>query len=449
MCPRSPTTRPSPGSILAGDVVVEGPTEPAPTVLLMSTEDNPQPPLGAGFPFNFAATGATSFGGTDGLISAPFLFTNVEPGGYYLFGVFDVDRNFHPQVTALQTPTCGDWVGWHASDLDGTPAPARVGENERSDGNTVVIRDEVPGSPPVAAIVGSNALDPDTPLRLESLGLQGAFGTVSEETGERMRVDIPEPDPNDPCAAAFRFERVDADGDGTADGNTLLPISLPGPNFEDRYPRVLFLYLGEEIDDDGDDITDRYDPGDEAGNVVAALGGPSPADDPLPEPGVEIRTTALSVDFTGVGLRVPPEGEIELILDSGDLPSGAWSVLLITQEGQLWQLPNELDPTSGRRQGAAPARPRRGRRADPGRRRHPALNVSSRSSAWGSRGGPRRWRRGPGPGRRRGPPGPPARRRPDRDARPPEAGRGPRSPRRGRCGSRRCRRPAPARYAIG
>ena len=68
-------------------------------------------------------------------------------------------------------------------------------------------------------------------------------------------------------------------------------------------------------------------------------------------------TTVVDVRFTGFGQRILPDGTSE-ILGFGDLPKGAWALLLIAESGQMWSLPNEfgdreaaLLPPPGRTQG--------------------------------------------------------------------------------------------------
>lgn len=334
-----------PGSVVSGSVLIEDVEgDPAPTILLMSTEEDPQPPLGTGFPVTFAVIDEESYGTPGaGLLGAAYAFTGVPPGGYFIYGVYDADRNFHPEVSALQTASCGDHIGWHAADLDGTPSPVRVGAQDWADEVAVLLDTVVPGPPPVSRVVGSTELVIGERFRLEAVGVQGTFANT-------MVVDVPAPDSGAPCAAGFRFERVDADGDGEADDNPLLPLPLA----EDRWPRVLLVYEGLPEDGDGDGVVDAYGVGSEPPeNFVVALGDPEPADGAeLPAPGEEVVLDALDVRFTGLALRILPDGTSEILGDG--LPAGAWSILMITQEGQLWWLPNELEPRSAPGRALAP-----------------------------------------------------------------------------------------------
>lgn len=330
-----------PGSVLAGTVLVEDVDETAPTILLMSSEDAPMPPVGVGFPVTFNAISGSSFVPTSPRqLGANWAFTDVPAGGWYVTGIMDVDRNFHPEVLALSTPTCADLTGWHVGSFaDDVPAPVTIGEQDRVDNVVVGPLRPVASPDPTFTIIGDTVLDADTPFRLEAVAVDETFGD-----GLRLNVPGPWTGSSDPCEASFLFERVDADGDGSADGTTLAE-GIPAFVLEERWPRVILQWLGTPIDDDGDGYPDAYDTSaEEEGTLVVAVGDPSPAGIAEPAPGDVVRTSALDVRFTGLGLRIPEEGDSELLLSEGDLPRGAWGIIVISKAGQLRFLPNEMDP---------------------------------------------------------------------------------------------------------
>lgn len=360
--PRTAQDPDVPGSILSGVVALEGDGVAAPTVVLLSSEEAPMPPVGVGLPVSFAAVAEDAYGPVAGGVrSAPFALTDVPPGGWYLTGLLDTDRNFHPGVTALATPTCGDRVGWHSDDLSGgTPTPIGVPEQSYVDG--VIVGPLQTATEPSPAFT----TDPTVPLtgqpvlRLESTELRATFG-VEDEAHARLEVQTgpvwPGGDPV--CAPSFAYVRADADGDGTADDSPLVPVPL----FEDRWPRVVFQWLGEPVDRDGDGTTDAFDRGDDEDVTIAVLGEPTlPDGAPQPAPETVVRTARLDVRFTALGLRIEADGSQTLLLDESVLPRGAWGITVITRQGLLWTLPNELDdlqaaflPAPGRTSAAVPS----------------------------------------------------------------------------------------------
>lgn len=316
-----------PGSALAGMLVVDG-DEAATAVVLLSAEDNPQPPLGTGSPVSFTTLAAASFGPVGAAtLTAPFALTDVPPGGWYLFGLVDVNADFHPGVDALASPTCGDYGGWHQDRVGGVPSPVQLGEAELLEGLLVgpLRRIEEP-RPVFTAEEDQRAVFDGAIVRLDAVDVAADFAGIP--------LDVPAPGA-EPCAAGFRFVRTDADGNGSADSSPLLPL------FEDRYPRVVFRWLGVPYEADGVPAFDRGGIGDDV--TIAAIGDPSPTGQALPAPGVFVDVTSLDVAWTGFGQRIEPDGS-SAVLAGADLPAGAWSATVITAVGQLWTLPNEVGP---------------------------------------------------------------------------------------------------------
>jgi hypothetical protein len=330
-----PSVEDVPGSVVQGTVMVgDDVAAPAPTILLMSAADDPMPPRGTGSPVTFATVNAGDFGPAgEGVLGAPFAFTGVTPGDWLILGLMDVDRSFHPAVSALATPTCGDLSGWNLGVTPDASAGITVDEQVRLQGIVVGPLRRIDGPQPIASVSGSAALVPNESVRLIAVGVHAAFG-------DSLRLDVPDPGQagEDGCEAGFRFERVDADGNGSADASALLPL------VEDRWPRAIFQWMGTPIDTDDDGEPDDFDRGDVGDDVtIAAIGDPAPTHD-LPAPGVQVDLSELDVRFTGFGQRIDPDGT-STILAGGDLPAGAWSLTLVSRQGQIFMLPNELDDT--------------------------------------------------------------------------------------------------------
>lgn len=320
-----------PGSVLSGTIYLEDTTASGPTLLLLSEEANPMPPLGVGFPVTFSGTPPTAFGPPGAIQQgAPYAFTDVPPGGWFLLAVHDTDRNFHPGVLALSTPSCGDHTGWHVDDFTSrTPTPVQVGVNDFVSDVAVGPLALLSTPDPACTVPGDRTLVTNTSVRFEAVAVDAAFGDLT--------LEIPAFGSAGDCTAGFAFVREDADGNGSADASSLLPL------IEERWPRFVFTWLGAPIDTDDDGVVDDFDRGNVDPDVtIAAIGDPAPADGPLPAPGEMVITDALDVRFTGFGQRIEPDGT-STVLAGTDLPSGAWGVNIISQQGQLWFLPNELD----------------------------------------------------------------------------------------------------------
>lgn len=315
-----------PGSVLSGTLLAFDVDEGATTVVLMSPADNPQPPLGTGSPVSFAAIPADQYGPAGAAtLGAPFALTDVPAGSWQLNGLMDVDGNFHPGLDVLATPSCGDLSGWHLDRVDGgVPTPVTLGEDEYIHDLVVGPLTRIASPDPAFTITGPHTVGTGLTLRLDSVDVAAAFADLT--------LDVPGPDSGEDCHAGFRFRRRDADANGSADTSPLLPL------FEDRWPRVLFRWLGTPVEtDDGTDF-DRGDVPDDV--TIAAIGDPSPSPTALPAPGVAVDVASLQVAWTGFGQRIEADGTSQILAGS-DLPAGAWSITVITEEGQIWTMPNE------------------------------------------------------------------------------------------------------------
>lgn len=316
-----------PGSVLAGTVIIDDAVTLGHAVVLMSSETSPQPPLGVGSPVSFVGISSTNFApGTSGAVSAPFALTDVPVGSWYLFGLMDVDGDFNPGVSALASPGCGDLGGWHQDRIEGgAPDPVTIDERELVGGLLVGPLRPIDEPRPAFTVEGPTAVGTGAVVRLSAVDVDQAFAD--------QRITVPAPASGEPCAAGFRFVRRDADADGSADTSPLLPL------FEDRWPRVLFVWLGEPVETEDGTAFDRGGISEDV--TIAALGNPVPVGVPLPAPGERVEVTALDVAWTDFGQRVEADGS-SVVIAGADFPAGAWSATVITEVGQIWTLPNEV-----------------------------------------------------------------------------------------------------------
>lgn len=340
-----------PGSVIRG--IVTAPDLPVdqplgPTVVLLSDGDNPMPPEGIGLPGTFAGVPPTAWTTGPGVRSAPFALTSLDPARYAVNAILDMDRSFHPEVTALATPTCGDFVGWHREGFDTGPVAAiELGDAQRID--DIVVGPLRPITEPnaVFTIEGDRTFAPGAVWRIVAEGVTAEFGTPEEErlpddpvVGIRKIVEAPSS--GAPCRAGFRVLRRDRDGDGDVDSLPLLPL----PILDDQWPIAIVEFLGTPVDSDGDAFPDAFVredvPAGEDPPFIVAVATTAPIDGVLPDPNVPRDVDALDVTLTGIALAVGDDGSLT-VLDVATLPAGAYGMRLVTEAGQLWAVPNELD----------------------------------------------------------------------------------------------------------
>lgn len=337
-----------PGSVIVGVITSEAVESPGASVVLLSDGDNPMPPEGVGFPISFSGAAPAAWQPkAEGAMGATFAFNGLEPGSYALSAIMDNDGNFHPEVSPLATPTCGDRVGWHRETPagGGSVQAITLGADTRLDNILVGPLEEVTEPNPVFTIEGDRTFVPGGTYRIEARGLNVEFG-------DKLQKLVSGPlEADDPCRAGFRYIELDRDGDGDVDS---LPI-LPLPLLDDAWPIFTFEYLGTPVDTLGDGVPDdfqRSDPFPDDLYVAVATSTPYVPDgsggyrlandSEIPPPNVGLDTPILQAELTALAFRIDGEGNLN-ITEVGDLPSGAYSVRLISQQGQLWSVPNEID----------------------------------------------------------------------------------------------------------
>ncbi len=329
------------GNSISGQAVIDQLSASGPAFLVLADVDNPTPPLGTGSPVTFTSSPAGAFEvGTDGLRAAPFAFTGLPDGGYYLSGLLDQDRNFHPGAPTLAGASCGDVSGLYVESLaTGAPQPITVSGGTWLRNLPVPLSRLQTTSRPAFTYDAGQTLTFGATYTLRAQPITASFGPD-------LRIAIPGPyDPasGDTCGAAFWFRRVDDDNDGNVDGDPDNPLA------ERRWPRVILRWQGVGVDDDGDGVIDRLDRtfNGEAvptTTIYATSATPAPpAGVALPAANEVMPLTEMAVTVAPLGRKVTPEtgAEGELV-QTADLPPGVWSVTIIAETGQTWEVPNEL-----------------------------------------------------------------------------------------------------------
>lgn len=354
-----------PGSVLSGVMTSDYVEDPGPTIVELSLEEDPVPPEGVGFAFTYTASAPEEWLPDDaGSLTAPFVFDGLQPGEYAVRAIMDNDRNYHPDVRALSNPSCGDRVGWHRDGAAGTGevAPIVVDDNVRVDNVLVGPLALITEPNPVFTVDGDRTLRPQGTYRIEARGLNADFGTDLEKIVEG-------PSSSDPCRASFPYIRRDRDLDGELDGSPFFDLPL----LDDVWPLFIVDYLGDPVDTLGDQVPDDFIRNDEFADQyifiiaiavpVTAAGeqfgtGSAPSLPPLNE---QLDWPLLQMQLTELAFRVEDNGDY-VIVEYGDLPAGAYGVRLVTDQGQVWRVPNEIDarlamsrnlPPPGLTQGAA------------------------------------------------------------------------------------------------
>jgi hypothetical protein len=372
----------TPLNVLAGTVAADSIDDPTHTILFITDSRNPGPPEGTGGPETFTTVPGSDFTDPDvaGLSGAEWSLTNVPDGDWLVTGFMDQDNDFFVSTTlsALAGATCGDVLGAHVVDVEtqeiavvhteggqlvdditvalaaklSTERPAFTLENEAIDaspGNGSAVSLAVAlegGAIPQQFKLSATAIHSD-------LAVDPIYGQL-EQDDATIPFEYHLEGPFNPlapaaCQTGFLGRLVDADLDG-------VPDELPG--FEglglyDMWPRVFLSYQGETpegeswaaqaaispfmygvyegtrwpngapqgFDDDGD------------GTVDEAFDIPLNTQIYLPE---------LSVTWLPGALHFMADGTSETVTNPAEIPTGAWSISVITEAGQTWTLPNDL-----------------------------------------------------------------------------------------------------------
>jgi hypothetical protein len=302
-------------SIKSGNIVVQA---------YLDDPYNPPPPMGAARPVRVQVVPASMVIADARGFTAPYRIDGLPQGTYIVQALDDVDGNFS-SFSLLQTPTDGDLLG-AVSDTGLAPtAFAAIGDVT---GKDVLLSTRVPTDPPAfeidPATPAQMPADQVTPVRFDLRAKPLSF-PAGRAAAPRFAVQLV----RDPAGAA-----VDADYDGLAD----------------VWPRAFLVRL-DPADPTG--LTQYVSPDLHATRtqMIPAAVDPTPFLPALqPQPGgsaLPVLTDKLTIVVRPALFDASIAGAPPLRLPSPQ--AGAYKIVLVSQTGQVWQIPNAagsaaLDP---------------------------------------------------------------------------------------------------------
>lgn len=378
----APVDGPPVNNVISGTVLFGGEAPPSNAVVTAWNAANPPPPAGtASSPVIADTVGAQQFtGDSAGIQAGEYFFTGLPDGAYIITAILDVDGDFNPFAGVLTGATCGDWLGVHSTDLgSGIPAPVTVAGGEWVEDVTAVFGLELTLERPVFELV-----NPTLPLGAIVAGQAPPFFRIrTAEVNTAFSPDLPltlgpacepsasctptspscgcEPSSIAPCGTALFVRMTDADLDGIVDPYPSEREASGG--LLDIWPRVFMEYVGEDLgtfEYNGRQVRERWlsqgfpmageifgaagaagvPPGEAAGNF-GPIGSPFPVQ--------ELSVTFSPVfrhQYAGGTEGENADGPYDYVSPTPDdpagVPTGAWSVTLITFTGQTWKIPNEI-----------------------------------------------------------------------------------------------------------
>jgi hypothetical protein len=235
---------------------------------------------------------------------AHYVFGEVPPNPYRLWGFLDVDSSFDPSIDVLAQPTAGDRVVGQGVELNLQPGQVLT----QNFAPSVEVIDE----PPSFRLDGDET---DVPLDTTVGSQPVVLSLVSDPVGHF-----------DPKRTAFHVGLLDANNDGKAD-------DANGDGVPDLSLQIFLRWLPRPGEDSG------------MGNVIVPL-----VIDPSPflatlngRVGIEIAVTQLQGAVVGQASRlVTSPGMAPTLMAVGTAPRGDYELIALTPSGQFWRLPNDL-----------------------------------------------------------------------------------------------------------
>lgn len=236
-------------------------------------------------------------------IDPRFVFANVSPNAYRLYGILDVDANFDGTVDVLSQPTSGDRVS-AGVELQAQPGRGAVADVDFS---RVVHLD-----PPAFSFEGEADLDVSLDPALDAIT---PLTLVSDTVGvfDRQRL-------------GFTFGLLDDDGDGRpddrdGDGTPDFTLQL----FLRWLPRPGQVEVGTTV-------------------IVPLVFDPSPFLRTLEgRLDTTVTTTRLQVVMIPQAIAQRPSADGGVITEAfGVPPAGDYELIALQAGGQFWRVPNQL-----------------------------------------------------------------------------------------------------------
>ncbi|MFT5686896.1 MAG: hypothetical protein ACI8RZ_007853 [Myxococcota bacterium] len=307
---------------ITGTVVVSGADVASDMIILLFDANNPGPPEGTASPVSFSTVPAEDFSGGDGLLSAPYIMSEIPDGEWLLLGLMDVDADFHPVLSSNAGGTCGDFAGTYpVSATELSSATVTVVGGQLVEGVSVIVAAQYPTERPAFTFLdGADSIDQTSPVAVFSLEPTGIHSELVELA-----------DPGAECGVMLLTELIDADADGEPDPHLIFG-ELSELAFN-AWPKVYIRY-SEELNGVTLPEGEYY-----AGEVLVSpfmsstFGG-------LVTPGIPTPVTQLDLLFPGAVGHYMPDGTVEAVY-APDVPTGAWEVTVVLSTGQTWTLPNE------------------------------------------------------------------------------------------------------------
>jgi len=300
--------------LIEGNVVAVGPARGDVTLFLFDAERLP-PPYGFGQPLTFATVKASALfsgDGGSGPFTAPFAFSLVAPGSYFIAGLVDANADFIPFYSVTAGTNAGDVSGGSVDPL--TLAP-----------NVIALKD-------VATKVGvslGQAVPVDRPV------FQVPGGAPSATVGS--------------MGAVVQLQTVGIDEDVIHEPRPVFLAQLADDGVSLAWPKVVVRKIDKDnplLDENDLDKNGVPDDPTKPSVVLAAGFDPTPI-------------ILQLVDGMGMPKKTPTAvGELTLIvrsqaLDATDpsapkmlpsVPAGNYAITVIDPTGQTWRVPNELAP---------------------------------------------------------------------------------------------------------
>ncbi len=328
-------------NVISGEILLATTVETPGHVIVFATDAaNPMPPYGTGRPITISTVPASEF--TDvavGMRSAPFTVSGVPDGEWVLTALMDIDGDFNPLSLGMSGSTCGDVGGAYLTDLTTRAlAPVQVADGQLVADITITLASVFPLERPSFSVTGFGAgggvVDPSAATPGFALTSMGIHSELVELAG-------PEAFGTAACGTIFPLYAPDSDDDGAFD---------PHPTYgeaglADVWPRIYATWLGEPIlSEDGVTFNSTL----EAGESWTAEHVPSPAYvmDGTLTPGSYAYEAGLDVLWMPIARHTYLDANgtptSEVITDPAEIPSGAWSITVVSFTGQSWTVPNDL-----------------------------------------------------------------------------------------------------------